>query len=138
MIPSELFFSQNPSSGSLKAFSIRFRSESWPFQSDFIWSHWNHNAGHILIGLYFWPWNAARRWQNPTWLPETTVRTLVSWDRENFPYYQHISYFLEIPCTCIHVQGFGPDPVGAITILIQGAHFTKWNSVKPCKTIEKQ
>ena len=67
-------FLQNPSSGSLKAFPICFRSESRPFRGEFIWSRWNRNAGHIVIGVYFWPRNAARWWRNPTWLPETTVR----------------------------------------------------------------
>ena len=27
-------------------------------RSEFIWSRWNHNAGHIVIRVYFWPWNA--------------------------------------------------------------------------------
>ena len=34
----ELFFSQTPSSGSLKSFSICSRWESRPFRSEFIWS----------------------------------------------------------------------------------------------------
>ena len=129
MIPSELFFSQNPSLGSLKAFSVCFRSESWLFRSEFIWLCKNHNAGHIVIWVYFWPWNATRRWRNPTKLhvptspcmlaiilSETTVRTqfiksrklpilpthLLSW---NFLY---IYTWGTLGC----LLGFWPQPCG--------------------------
>ena len=53
-IPSELFFSQTPSLGSLKVFSICFRSESQPFRSEFVFDcALNRTAGHSVIGVYF-------------------------------------------------------------------------------------
>ena len=50
-IPSELFLSQNPSSGSLKSFSICCISESPPFRSEFTWWVWLFDLQRNFSGI---------------------------------------------------------------------------------------
>ena len=74
----------------------------------------------LVIGVYFWPWNAAWRWWNPTWLRETTVCAQFHQIKKKMPYYQHIITFLKF-LVCVHagdlrvpprVMASGPKPCG--------------------------
>ena len=80
-IPSELFFSQNLSSGSLKASSICIRSESRAFQSEFIkeWDGKNRSFPGTLE-LKIWTKDRARGKDIDPARPPARVSLLASHD----------------------------------------------------------